>query len=354
MTRTLSELADALGAHLDSDADPALAIAGVAPIEHAGPEHLTFVANSKYLGFLKTTQAAAAIISPAAGAPPDTRPGLAILTHDEPYSAFLQAMHIFNPPKPPPAPGVDRTARIGKGVQLADGVHVGANCVIEDNVVLGANTVILPGSFVGASSSVGDACWIGPNVTIMHECTLGQRVRVSAGTVIGADGFGFAPVGDRYEKIPQLGGVTIGDDVEIGACCTIDRATMKQTAIGRGTKIDNLVMIAHNVQIGEDWIIVSQAGIAGSTRIGNHVTIAAQAGLVGHITIGDRAVIMAQAGVSKSVPPDAVVLGSPARDVGHQKRIFAVENSLPDHIRKIRELEKRITELETESKKSHP
>jgi UDP-3-O-[3-hydroxymyristoyl] glucosamine N-acyltransferase len=181
---------------------------------------------------------------------------------------------------------------------------------------------------------------------------LGKRVRVFPGSVIGSDGFGYVPVAGKHEKIPQVGGVTIGDDVEIGACVTIDRATMGQTVIGRGTKIDNLVQIAHNVRIGEDCIIVSQAGISGSTKLGHHVTLAGQVGLTGHLEIGDNVIVAAQSGVHKDLPAGSVWLGSPANEIAHQKRVIAALNSLPETLKHIRELEKRVAELEERVKKS--
>ena len=185
-----------------------------------------------------------------------------------------------------------------------------------------------------------------PLVTVLYGCTLGDRVRIHPSTVIGSDGFGYAPEGGQHHKIPQVGGVTIGDDVEIGAGCTIDRATMGQTVIGRGTKIDNLVQIAHNVEIGEDCIIVSQVGISGSTKLGNRVTLAGQVGLIGHIEIGDDVVIAAQSGVAKDIPAGSFYFGSPAVDAARQKRILASIASLPESVKTIRRLEKRIAELE--------
>ncbi|HUU46751.1 MAG TPA: UDP-3-O-(3-hydroxymyristoyl)glucosamine N-acyltransferase [Acidobacteriota bacterium] len=351
MSHTVAELASYLGARVEAEGDQATVITGIAGIQQAGPDHLTFVANARYVAHLKTTRAGAVLVSADVWSDALARPGPAILVHDNPYQAFLRAMQLFRPPPAPPEPGIDRSARIGHRVQLGERVHVGPQCVIEDDVTLGDGTVILAGSFVGRNTVLGADCKIGPNATITHGCTLGDRVYIYPGTVIGADGFGFAPVEGRYEKIPQLGGVTIGDDVEIGACCTVDRATIDQTVIGRGTKIDNHVMIAHNVQVGEDCIIVSQTGVAGSTKIGDKVTLAAQVGIVGHIEIGDGAIIMAQAGVAKSVPPGAIYLGSPAHEVARQKRIFAAEKSLPEHVRTIRQLEKRVVALEEMLKK---
>ncbi|MBI5867270.1 MAG: UDP-3-O-(3-hydroxymyristoyl)glucosamine N-acyltransferase [candidate division Zixibacteria bacterium] len=348
MTVTLRELAGQLQARLVGDGDTVLT--GVAGIEDAGSGHLTFLANPKYAQHLKLTRASAILLPPESATfrvnSQDVPPGLALLFHPNPYYAFLQALRVFHPGPPAPEPGVDCSARIGKRVHLADGVHVGPNCVIEDNVSLGTGSVILAGSFVGTRSVIGEDCCIGPTTSILPGCTLGNRVRIHPGTVIGSDGFGYAPYQGRHHKIPQVGGVTVGDDVEIGACCAIDRATMGQTTIGRGTKIDNLVQIAHNVQIGEDCIIVSQVGISGSTKLGDRVTLAGQVGVIGHIEIGNGAVVAAQSGVGKSIPAGGQHFGSPSVDFSRQKRIIAAMHSLPEHVKTIRSLEKRIAELE--------
>lgn len=348
MTITLRDLAAQLQARLAGDGDTV--ITGVAGIETAASGHLTFLANPKYAQHLAATRASAILIPPESSGfrlnSHDVPPGLALLFHPNPYYAFLKALRYFNPGPPAPEPGVDRSAIIGKRVRLADGVHVGPNCVIEDDVSLGQGTVVLAGSFIGTCSVLGENCCIGPTTTILPGCTLGSRVRIHPGTVVGADGFGYAPYQGKHHKIPQVGGVTIGDDVEVGACCAIDRATMGQTVIGRGTKIDNLVQIAHNVQIGEDCIIVSQVGISGSTKLGDRVTLAGQVGVIGHIEIGAGAIVAAQSGIAKSIPAGEQRWGSPAVDLGRQKRIIASLRTLPEHVKTMRSLEKRIAELE--------
>jgi UDP-3-O-[3-hydroxymyristoyl] glucosamine N-acyltransferase len=350
MTFTLAELARRLGAQLTGDGRAT--INGVAPIETAGPGQLSFLANPKYTEYLKTTRAEAVILAPPInGEPrPEVAAGVSLLAHQNPYHAFLQALSLFHPTPAPPPPGVDRSARIGHKVQLGGRVHVGPNCVIEENVTLDDGAVILAGTYVGASSVVGAESMLGPNVTVLRECTIGKRVRIHPGCVVGSDGFGYAPREGKHEKIPQVGGVTIGDDVELGACVTIDRATMGQTSIGRGTKIDNLVQIAHNVTIGEDCIIISQVGISGSTKIGSHVTLAGQVGIIGHLEIGDNVVVAGQSGISKDLPPGTVWLGSPATEMSHQKRVIVALNSLPETIKHIRALERRIAELEAKLK----
>ncbi len=350
MTFTLADLAERLGAKLEGDGS--VTITGVSPIENAGPGQLSFLANVKYTPYLRSTGAAAVIVAPVTdGEPlPEVATGVSLLVHSDPYNAFRQALTLFHPWPDRPEPGVDRSARIGTKVSLGDRVSVGPCCVIDDGVVLDNGATILAGSYVGAKSVIGEDSMIGPNATILHGCTLGKRVRIFPGTVIGSDGFGYAPSEGRHEKIPQVGGVTIGDDVEIGACVAVDRATMGQTVIGRGTKIDNLVQIAHNVQIGEDCIIVAQVGISGSTKLGHHVTLAGQAGLIGHIEIGDDVIVAAQAGIGKNLPSNTIWLGSPATEMSHQKRVIVAMNSLPETLKRIRELEKRVAELEAKQK----
>lgn len=350
MTFTLAQLAERLGAKLDGDGSAI--INGVAPIESAGPGQLSFLANVKYLHHLKTTRASAVIIAPVTdGEPlPEVAKGVVLLFHTDPYNAFRNALMLFHPLPDRPAPGVDRSARIGHKVILGDRVSVGPNCVIEDGAKLLSGAVVLAGSYVGQDSVIGEESMIGPNVTIVQGCTVGNRVRIHPGTVIGSDGFGYAPVAGKHEKIPQVGGVTIGDDVEIGACCAIDRATMGQTVIGRGTKIDNLVQIAHNVQIGEDCIIVAQVGISGSTKFGHHVTLAGQVGVAGHLEIGDNVTVGAQSGIGRDLPSGTMWFGSPASEMSHQLRVIVAMNSLPDLLKHTRELEKRVAELEAKLK----
>lgn len=346
MTFTLAQLAENLGATLDGDGS--VTITGVAPIENAGPGQLSFLANKKYANHLRTTGAAAVIVAPDLFGVPRAQVahGASLVIHANPYFTFLKALSLFHPKPSPPPSGVDRSARIGNKVKLGDRVHVGPYCVIEDGAVLETGATILAGSFVGLQSVIGEESTIGPHTTVLHGCTVGKRVRLHSGTVIGSDGFGYAPVDGKHEKIPQVGGVTIGDDVEIGACCTVDRATMGQTVIGRGTKIDNLVQIAHNVQIGEDCIIVAQVGISGSTKLANHVTLAGQVGVAGHLEIGDNVTVGAQSGIGKDLPPNTMWFGSPAYEMGHQMRVIVATSSLPETLRHIRELEKRVAELE--------
>ncbi|MBI2080558.1 MAG: UDP-3-O-(3-hydroxymyristoyl)glucosamine N-acyltransferase [candidate division NC10 bacterium] len=331
----LDALARALGCTLEGDGSAE--VTGVAPIETAGPGDLTFLHHPRYLQHLATTRAAAVILAPGADRPP-----CPALRHEIPYLAFAAALRLFFP-ESPRWTGVHPQAAVAATARLAAGVAVGAFAVIEDGAAVGEETQIGPQVYIGRGSRIGRACLLYPQVVIREGVQVGDRVIVHSGAVVGGDGFGYArDARGRYQKVPQVGGVIIEDDVEVGANVTVDRATLGATRIGRGTKIDNLVQIAHNVVVGEDSVIVAQAGIAGSTQVGRQVTIAGQAGLVGHLRIGDGSVIGSQAGVGEDLPAGAMVLGSPAVPHMTAKRIWAAWLRLPDLLRRVRDLERRL------------
>jgi UDP-3-O-[3-hydroxymyristoyl] glucosamine N-acyltransferase len=241
---------------------------------------------------------------------------------------------------------VHPNAVIGKNVSLGKDVAIGPYAVVADNVSIGEKTVIYSGCYIGHHTKIGSETLIYPNVSIRERTTIGSRVIIHSGTVVGSDGFGFATIKGMHHKIPQIGTVVIEDEVEIGANVTIDRARFDKTFIGKGTKIDNLVQIAHNVAIGENSIVVAQAGISGSTVIGKGVTLAGQAGLVGHITVGDGAIVAAQAGVTKSIPPNTLVSGYPAKPHDVARKVNACLQNLPKLYESVNELKKKIKELE--------
>jgi UDP-3-O-[3-hydroxymyristoyl] glucosamine N-acyltransferase len=345
---TLGELAKAIGGELVGEAGRT--IRELRPFDQAQSEDLTFLdpKNARMLAALSSSRAGGVIV----GRKLELPPGLSGIRIDPPHLGLARALRILYPPHRPGL-GVSPAAHLGKGVSIAAGANIYPGAYLGEGVKVGEGTDIFPGAYIGDGSSIGAGSTIHPNVTICEGCSIGNRVVIHAGAVIGADGFGYVPepTGDdprqpfRHLKIPQVGRVVIEDDVEIGANTTIDRATLAATVIGRGTKIDNLVMIAHNCTIGRHGIIVSQAGISGSTEIGDYVTIAGQAGLVGHITVGDRAVVTAQAGVTKDIEAGKVVIGAPAMDIREGRLAFGLVGRLPELKKNITELMKQNQEL---------
>lgn len=334
----LSRLAEQLGGNLVGDGE--IEIYGVSGIEEAQRGHITFVANPKYRSLLRTTKASAVIVSRDVWERNTT-----LIQVDNPYFAFLQAHKLLAPKESPPFQGIDPRAVVEEGVELGDGVAVGAFVVIGRGTKIGAQTTIYPNVYIGQRCCIGEEVLIYPQVSIREKTEIGHRVIVQSGSVIGSDGFGYAHDKGVYYKIPQLGRVVIEDEVEIGANVTIDRATMGITRIGRGTKIDNLVHVGHNVEVGQDSIIVAQVGISGSTRVGKKVILAGQAGLIGHIHVGDGAMVGAQAGVTKSIPPGTIVSGYPARPHALAKRIIAHQARLPHLSKRVADLEKKMEKL---------
>lgn len=320
--------------------DRELEITGVAGIQEAQTGDITFLANVRYLPFLSTTQASAVLVGPDVPAPAKGGPALVRTAH--PSQAFTKVVALFTPEPAKRTPGVHKTAVIDRTAKLGKNVFVGPYAVLEAGVTVGSDTVIEAGVFIGEGSSVGSHSRLFPHVVLRERTTVGDRTLIHGGTVIGSDGFGYETADGKHVKIPQTGSVTIGDDVEIGANVCIDRGRFRDTVIGNGTKIDNLVQIAHNVTIGDDCLLVSQTGISGSTKLEDGVIIAGQAGVVGHVTVGAGAVIGAGAGVTKSVPAKAIVLGSPAKDIETQKKLIAFTNRLPELYERVRALEDRL------------
>ncbi|MDD4894640.1 MAG: UDP-3-O-(3-hydroxymyristoyl)glucosamine N-acyltransferase [Candidatus Omnitrophica bacterium] len=343
MRKTLKEIAELVEGEVVGDGS--IIITGVSGIKEAVSGDITFVANPKYFPLIEKTGASAIITSREVETAPKP-----IIRTDNPSFAFAKIVSFAAPGEFKRPKGIHQTAVLGKGVSVGRDVSIGAYVVIEDNASVGDNTVIYPGCFVGHNTKIGNDCLIYANVSIRESITIGNSVIIHSGTVIGSDGFGFATIEGLHHKIPQVGIVEIGDDVEIGANVTIDRARFEKTVIGRGTKIDNLVQIAHNVVIGNDSIVVAQVGISGSTTVGNHVILAGQVGLVGHINIGDNVIVMAQSGVSKSIPAGTMSWGYPAKPVSHAKRVNAAVQSLPKLYDTVSQLKKKIEELEAKLK----
>ncbi len=321
--------------------DGATRITGMCGIREAKRGDLTFVANSRYLQLLDSTRASAAITSREVKRAP-----IPIIQTENPSLAFAKLASLMSPDTQRHPRGVSPKAVVAKGVKLGTGVAIQPFAVVEEGARIGDRTVVYAGCYVGRNAWVGNDCLIYPNVSIRENVEIGHRVIVHSGTVIGSDGFGFATVKGTHHKIPQTGTVVIEDDVEIGAGVTIDRARFGKTVVGKGTKIDNLVQIAHNVVIGSNCIVVAQAGISGSTTLGNNVVLAGQAGLAGHITIGDNVMVGAQAGVTKSVPANSSVWGLPAKPLAKAKRVNAAMQRLPELYRRVEALEERLRKME--------
>ncbi|NJD39023.1 MAG: UDP-3-O-(3-hydroxymyristoyl)glucosamine N-acyltransferase [Geobacter sp.] len=337
-TKTLQELADFLGGVVRGDAH--VTVNGLAPLEAAGPDKVTFLANPKYAAKVAETKAGAVLM--ASGGESF---GRNVIEVANPYLGFAKLLTLFYT-RPHPPLGVLPEAVIGTNVTLGDGISIYPGAVIGNNVSIGDRVVIYPGAVIYDGVVIGDDSIIHANAVVRERCRLGKRCKLQPGAVVGSDGFGYAPDGSSYYPIPQIGIVVLEDDVEIGANATVDRAALETTLIKRGTKLDNLVMVAHNCQIGEDCMIVSQVGIAGSSKIGNHVTLAGQVGVVGHVTIGDNVIVGAQAGVPGSLAGNAYYSGSPAMPHKDWLKSMGVLPKLPEMRKKLSELEKKIAELE--------
>jgi UDP-3-O-[3-hydroxymyristoyl] glucosamine N-acyltransferase len=343
-TRILAELAAELGGSVVGDGTTV--IRGVAGIREAQAGDLTFIANARYDAYLSQTRASAVICSR------EERDALVpLLQVDNPYLAFQKAVRIFRPELYHPLPGVHATAVVSPAATVGENASIGAHCVIEAGARIGANAVLMPGCYVGVQASIGEGSLLYPHVTVREECLIGDRCILHPGVVIGADGFGFAFDNGRYHKVPQVGIVVVGDDVEIGANTTIDRATTDATRIGDGTKIDNLVQIGHNVVMGRHCIIVAQVGISGSTHLEDHVTIGGQAGIIGHVRLERGAMVGGHSGVTKSVGAGEKVSGYPAVGLNTWKRVTAYLMRLPQLFERAKTLEERVDKLEKEKER---
>ncbi|HET7342656.1 MAG TPA: UDP-3-O-(3-hydroxymyristoyl)glucosamine N-acyltransferase [Methylomirabilota bacterium] len=334
---TLGELAEALHARLEGD--PARIVTGVAPLDSAGPDQISFLTDPRYREAARTSRAGA-FLAPAdvADLPGPT------LHSPAPQQALIDLLCLFHPVAPAP-PGIDRTAVVASDARVDPGATVGPLCVVESRAVVGPGARLHALVHVGAGVEIGEGCVLHPHVSLREGVRLGRRVVIHAGAVLGADGFGYAFDGQAHRKIPQVGGVLIEDDVEIGANTTIDRATFGDTVVRRGSKIDNLVQIGHNVEVGEHSLLVAQVGVSGSSRLGRGVVLAGQVGVADHVTIGDGVIAGAQAGIPSSIKAGEKVLGTPARPLLQAKRIMVAETRLPELLQRVRALEQRLQEL---------
>lgn len=337
--KRLGEVAELVGGKLRGNPD--VEVTGVAGLNEAGPEDITFLADRKYLKSVDACRAAAVL---AASGEEISKPVIEVAN---PYSAFAELIEVFYPPAPHSGK-VDERAALAPDVRLGEGVTVHPYAVLGSGVVVGDRTVIGAHTVLAEGCSVGADCILYPHVTLYREVSLGDRVIIHSGSVLGGDGFGYAQLENGSQrKIPQVGRVVVEDDVELGANVTVDRATLGTTVIGRGTKIDNHVHIAHNNVVGSDTIVAAQAGLSGSCVVGDRVIIAGQVGMVDHVRVGDGAVIIAQSGITSDVEPGTIVSGSPAMPHATWRRVSAITPKLPDLLKTVRSLEKRLEALES-------
>jgi len=335
---TVEELAALVGGRVTGGVG-SVPITGAASVADAQEGDITFFGNSKYLPALRASRATCALVPEGFAEPIAAIP----IQVANPSLAFSQVVERFAPAPVVFEPGIHPSAVIASSARIGEGVSIQAHAVVEPGAIIGDRTILGANTYIGHEAKIGADCHLYPNATVRERCTLGNRVTLHNGAVVGSDGFGYEMVQGRYVKIPQTGIVQIDDDVEIGANTTIDRARFGRTWIGEGTKIDNLVQIAHNVVIGKHTVICSQTGISGSSKIGNYVTMAGQVGLVGHIEIGDQAVIAAQSGVSKNVPAKEMWFGTPATPIREQKLMIANQSRLPKLVERVKRLEERLS-----------
>ncbi|HYG36910.1 MAG TPA: UDP-3-O-(3-hydroxymyristoyl)glucosamine N-acyltransferase [Clostridia bacterium] len=335
MPFTVAEIAKHLEAEVIGDAS--LVLKGFAPADRARPGDLTFAENENY--FVRAEQSAAAAIIVDG---PFTSDRKTIIKVASARVAFAKVLPLFFP-EPVYPPGIHPTAVVPASAKVDPTAHIGPYCVLGEGVRVGARCVLQNGNYLGANCQLGEEVYLFPKVTLYANTEIGNRVRIHSGTVIGADGFGYVLDGGTHRKVPQIGNVIIRDDVEIGANVTIDRGALGPTIIGRGTKIDNLVQVGHNVIIGEHCLIVSQTGIAGSSKLGNYVILAGQVGIAGHLKIGNRVSVAAQSGVMHNIPDGEKWLWSPAQPDRQAKRQMIAIQQLPELLRRVAELEKKLS-----------
>ncbi len=336
MAWTLAKIAAALGLTLRGEDCP---VAGINTLETAGPDEISFLANAKYARFLPLTKACAVIVSEEYAGSVSRA-----LVSPNPYVDFGRAVALFSRPQGS-FTGISGQSCVHPEAVLGKDCTIYPFAFIGPRATVGSGCVIFPGGYVGEDCSVGDGCVLYPGVTLMAGTVLGKGCIVHAGVVLGADGFGFARAGGGVQKIPQIGTVSIGDDVEIGANSAVDRAVLGTTSVGGGTKIDNLVQVGHNVTVGKQCFLVSQVGISGSTKVGDRVTIAGQAGIAGHLTIGNDVTIGPKSGVAKDIPDGITCGGSPCVEGRTFMRTVAVMPKLPDMYKRLGQLEAELAEL---------
>ncbi len=347
--KTIAELVEYLKEHglrVHLVGDPQVIINAVNTLEGAKQGEITFLANRKYIKMINQTQASAIILPETVSAPER----LVQIKVDDSYYAICLVIILLHGWRKHPFSGISESVQIDPKAKIGKNATIADNVTICEEVTIGDNAVIYPGCFIGPRCKIGDNLLLYPNVTVYDDTIIGNNVTIHAGTVIGEDGFGYATHKGIHHKIPQIGNVIIEDDVEIGANCTIDRASIGSTVIGKGTKFSNLIAIGHGTQIGPHCLLVAQVGIAGSTKMGHHVTMAGQVGVVGHITIGDNVTIGAKSGVINNVDSDQTILGAPAMPIQETKRQILMISKLSDMRDQLKALQRRLDKIEGERK----
>ena len=345
MKTSVAEIAELVGGRVVGDGE--VPITGVSGIRQAGPGDLTFVADPRYARHIDRSLAAAVLVGKTIA-----RSSKPLIQVENPYQAFIVVVQQCHPCETHHPHGIAPSAVIGGNVRLGEGVALDAHTYVGDDSELGDGVVLYPGAYIGPGCRVGQGTVIYPNATIYERCTIGARCIIHGGVTVGGDGFGFEAVDGVHTKIPQVGTVEIGDDVEIGANSAIDRATFGSTVIGRGTKIDNLVQIGHNTEIGEHCIVCGNVGVSGSAVIGDHVTLAAGAGVAGHIEIGDGVQVGGGSGVAQSLEPGEIVSGYPVMPHRLWLRTRSLVKKLPELFKRVKRLEQRLGEEEAKERRN--
>ena len=338
---SLAELADRVCGKVSGDGD--VRIRGAATLENAGAGEITFLTNRKYANHVKESKAGAIVVGKELDAP------CPLIISEDPYFAFREIVVLLHGHRIHPGAGISERSSVAKSAVIGEGCYVGDFVSISEDAKIGARCVLYPGVFVGPGTEVGDDCILYPSVTVYENCRIGRRVIIQANAAVGQDGFGFATHKGEHFKIPHIGRVIVEDDVELGSCCVIERGTLDDTVIGKGSKVGDNVAIGHGTKVGAYCLLVPQVGISGSTTLGHHVVAGGQVGIAGHLHIGNCVMIGAQAGVINDVEDGRVILGAPAMDAGKAKRAYSLIEYLPEMKRKIKRLEQMVEKLGGES-----
>lgn len=320
--------------------NPDVTVSTVSKIEEGKPGSISFLSNKKYTHYIYETKASVVLVRK--DFEPENPVSATLIKVDDPYSTVALLLKSVAEMIEPKYKGIESPVFVSEGVKLPEDCYIGAFAYIGRGVQLGDNVKIFPQVYIGDNCIIGDNTVLKPGVKVYHNCVIGKNCIIHSGAVIGADGFGFAPVNGEYEKIPQIGNVVIEDNVEIGANTCVDRATMGSTKVHKGVKLDNLIQIAHNCEVGEHTVMASQSGMAGSSKLGSHCMIGGQVGFAGHISVGDNVNVGAQSGIPRSIPSDSTIMGSPATDFRQFARQCAVIKDLPEIASRLKALEKTV------------